>query len=127
MKGWEGGRQRVPRATAEDAKPSKDVGTRSAGPGTWESYLILPLLSGAERRLPHPPHHCAPQEPCLFSIIAKAAGPLATLPNFPAWWQGGGPLELSLFVLAKQVILLLDINLEKSLNLKKGFYLESRN
>lgn len=68
-----------------------------------------------------------PQEPCLFSIIPQAAGPVATLPSFPAWRQGGGPWEFSLFGLAKQVILLLDINLEKSLNLKKGFYLELRN
>lgn len=82
-----------------------------------------------EAASPSPP--LRPQEPCLFSscfpIIPKAAGPVAPLLSFPAWWQGGGPSELSLFGLAKQVLLLLDINLQKCLNLKKGFYLEPRN
>lgn len=45
----------------------------------------------------------------------------------PPWWQVDGLAGPGLFAVAKQVRLLLAINPEKSLHLKKGFYLELRN
>lgn len=61
------------------------------------------------------------------SDILESAAPPATLSGSPFSSLAERRSVLGLFGLAKQVTLLLDINLEKSFDLRKEFYLELGN